>query len=925
MSRDVLPDMVKILARQKQGIKLCHINAQSINNKIDEFRVTFENSGVDVVCVSETWLNKNTPDSLVSLMGYKIYRADRRTRGGGVAIYVRKGILCRLVSESMEDEGIEHLFVEINTNDEKLLVGCVYRPYSNISLVNLNAKLETITVEYTEVIIVGDFNSNLLSESTLRDNMAVFGLSPTNITMPTHFTASSNTLLDVFFVSDMAKVQLYDQLSASCFSKHDLIFLSYDFFAKPDEHKYSFRDFNNIDYNVLQHNFELSEWNRIYYMSSVDDQLGFLEDNIIKLYDLSVPLKTRIQRFKSRPWFNAQIKYLIHERNYAYQLWKRFKTEVFRENFRQARKDVNAEIKRAKFEYFTNRFSRCIGTKQTWQIVKEIGHAKSTRTHDILISANEMNESFINLPIVTPDHFHNERQLANSVQSSNTFEFACVSQNDVLSCCLAVKSNAVGYDNVDPKFVKLILPQLLPYITHLFNTVLTSSCFPKCWLHAKIIPIPKSKNEYRPIAILPYFSKVMEKLMYFQMLSHLSDNKLLSKHQSGFRPKHSCITALIDVAENIRQDVDVGKLGILILLDHSKAFDTVDHCILSSKLRHLFNYTDTAVQLVQSYLQGRSQSVFMENDISDPLPLTRGVPQGSILGPLLFSCYVNDLPTQLEYCKIHMYADDVQIYLGAKLDSIDDAVREVNYDLQKIQDWASANGLCLNPLKSKCLVIHGRTRKHNFDVNIVLNGRQIKVVQSVKNLGIIFNNTLTWSNHINSIVGATYGKLRALWATQSFTPQRIRLLLAKSQLMPSLLYGCELFSCCDSVSKRRLNVIFNNICRYVYGVRKHDHITTFSTLLYGVTLDNLFKTRALLLLQKILYSKCPPYLFDRIRLTRSNRGNMLIPLRHGTLVSDWQYYIYTIRLWNSLPHSIQTTSNPTRFKKLLQDYFANLP
>lgn len=133
MSRDVLPDMVKILARQKQGIKLCHINAQSINNKIDEFRVTFENSGVDIVCVSETWLNENTPDSLVSLKGYKIYRADRKSHGGGVAIYVRQGIFCRLVSKSMVGESTEHLFVEINKKDEKLLVGCVYRPYGNIS------------------------------------------------------------------------------------------------------------------------------------------------------------------------------------------------------------------------------------------------------------------------------------------------------------------------------------------------------------------------------------------------------------------------------------------------------------------------------------------------------------------------------------------------------------------------------------------------------------------------------------------------------------------------------------------------------------------------------------------------------------------------------------------------------------------------
>lgn len=196
-------------------------------------------------------------------------------------------------------------------------------------------------------------------------------------------------------------------------------------------------------------------------------------------------------------------------------------------------------------------------------------------------------------------------------------------------------------------------------------------------------------------------------------------------------------------------------------------------------------------------------------------------------------------------------------------------------------------------------------------------------MQSVKNLGIVFNNTLTWSNHVNSVVGATYNRLRTLWSTQSFTPQRIRLLLAKSYLMPSLLYGCEMFSCCDSASRRRLNVIFNNICRYVYGIRKYDHISAHSTLLYGVSLDNLLKIRTLLLLHKIVYTESPPYLFDRLVFARSNRGKMIIPIRHRTLISDWQFFIHALRLWNTLPHSIQTTSNATHFGKLAFEVFSS--
>lgn len=170
---------------------------------------------------------------------------------------------------------------------------------------------------------------------------------------------------------------------------------------------------------------------------------------------------------------------------------------------------------------------------------------------------------------------------------------------------------------------------------------------------------------------------------------------------------------------------------------------------------------------------------------------------------------------------------------------------------------------------------------------------------------------------MRSIVGATYNKLRAFWSTQAFTPQHIRLLLAKTYIMPSLLYGCELFSSCDSVSNRMLNVLFNNICRYVYGIGRYDHISNYNSKLYGVTFNNLLNIRVLLCLHKIVYEKTPPYLYDRIRHTRSNRGNMLVPLRHRTLVSDWQFYIHSIRLWNTLPHYLQTTSNASRFKSFL--------
>lgn len=250
-----------------------------------------------------------------------------------------------------------------------------------------------------------------------------------------------------------------------------------------------------------------------------------------------------------------------------------------------------------------------------------------------------------------------------------------------------------------------------------------------------------------------------------------------------------------------------------------------------------------------------------------------------------------------------MYADDVQLILGCHINQLTEYVAKLNQDLSKVHQWATANGLSLNPRKSKCLLIKKRRSLQANDFNIVLNNEPIEIVSSARNLGIVFNDTLTWSHHINSVVGQTYAKLRSLWQTQYFTPRNIKILLAKVYILPGLLYGCELFASCDSASKRKLNVIFNNVIRYVYGLKRYDHVTQFWSLL------------SLLFLHKIIYSRKPFYLFEKLSFNRSNRGKLIIPPQRRSLVSEWQFFIHAVRLWNTLPHNIQLLSNAISFKK----------
>ncbi|XP_075162651.1 uncharacterized protein LOC142235284 [Haematobia irritans] len=841
-SIDCTSSVLRILAKQCHGFNVCHLNAQSLTKKIDEFRHLFENSKIDIVCVSETWFTSSVADAQVKVDGYKIVRNDRSSHGGGVAVYVKNNVAFKVVKQSQPDERIEYVLIEIKHNGKNALVGAVYRPNSRINFDNFMHEISLVTTCYDDVILAGDYNSNALKDDSIVVSFNSIGLYNVNEIVPTHYSETSNTLLDLFLVDDKSKVLKYDQLCVPCFSKHDLIFMSYGHLHRNDECHRTVFDFKKIDYCQLYEEFVSMDWNAIYNKVSVNDQISYLNENVSNLVNKTVP--TRIVRpgNTNSSWFNTSIKNMIKQRDIAYKRWRRFKTSELHEEFRLLRKQVNKEISNAKRQHFEESFRSAVDSKSKWRKIREIGIGKPL-TDTINANPDELNEKFLNFSdnsIRAPSVSY-----VNPFDANSSFEFSCITDVEVLTSFQTVRSNAMGLDNLHPRFIKIILPLILPYITHIFNTAIMSSTFPTVWKFAKIVPIPKpnTTSEFRPIAILPFLSKVFEKLIHQQICNYLNINNLMTTEQSGFRQNHSCVTALVKVTDDIRMEMDKGFATILVLLDHSKAFDCVDYDILCSKLFSQYNFSNTAVSLLSSYLRNRSQVVAIGESLSNPLPLSRGVPQGSILGPLLFSIYVNDLPNQLLNSKIHLYADDVQIYLSCKHDSLADGVSRINEDLERVCIWAASNSLTLNPHKSKCMIITNKRRNITNYNPVLLRGQAIEVVNRSKNLGIIFNNNLSWSDHISSAAGKVFGMLRTLYHSQSFTPIHIRILLAKSYLLPILLYGCELFSKCDAKSKQRLESVYKAIIRYVFGLKRYDSSSSFINSLYGFPLLDLLKVK----------------------------------------------------------------------------------
>ena len=303
------------------------------------------------------------------------------------------------------------------------------------------------------------------------------------------------------------------------------------------------------------------------------------------------------------------------------------------------------------------------------------------------------------------------------------------------------------------KVLCLLNNDISPLLADLFNKSFITGIFPSALKIARIIPIHKKDSKlecgnYRPISILSNLDKILEKLMYKRLYSFLEANNIIYNLQFGFRKNYSTTLALLSLTENINQQVDNGKFGCGIFVDFQKAFDTVDHTILLNKLCH-YGIRGKSNDWFKSYLFDRKQFVAINGFNSDLKDIKCGVPQGSVLGPLLFLIYINDLYTSIKFCKVHHFADDTNLLHFT--DSVKSLNKSINYDLKQLVHWLNANKIALNMSKTELVFFKPRKKQSDFDLNIKLARKSLYPTSSVKYLGIKIDSNLNWKDHQNSI------------------------------------------------------------------------------------------------------------------------------------------------------------------------------
>ena len=948
-------------------LSILHTNIRSLSRHCDELAHLCIDARkyFDIIGVSEIWSSdQNEILTNVNITGYKLYLTSSITQNGGVGLYVKTTLNSRVRNDlNFKCNGFETIWVEVdNKNNKNFLFCCTYRhPGTDIETLVSHFRLILPKLINKQVFIMGDFNINLLnycSHTPTSDFVNTFfsnNFLPC-ITHPTRVSNNSSTVIDNIFTNVM-DTKITGGNILTHISDHFPQFLIVDntniSYKELEILKSDYSSFN--EKNFLN-DFIKMDLNYIYNATDVDYAYNKFLDDVTSLVEKHVPTRIYTKKelkLKSKPWINRRIQKMMRIRDQLLRKMKKNRCEDTIKLYKSFRNRVVNELKESRLSYYQNFFEvNGKSMKKVWTGIKSIisqkdqKHSNVSRIKDstgnLITDATQMsnvfNEHFVNVadkiaktiprtPSSPLRYLRDNSKNSLYLEPVTNFEV-----EDIISNLDSAKS--VGPHSIPVNLLKILKRYISHPLAELVNQSFLTGIFPQKLKVAKVVSIykksdPQDVSNYRPISLLPIFSKIYEKLMYTRLYSFVTCNKIIYPLQFGFQQYTSVDHALISMTEAIKNTLDNKRIGCGIFVDLQKAFDTVNHKILLAKLEH-YGIRGNVLEWFRSYLSDRLQYVSVNGKRSYPLHINCGVPQGSVLGPLLFLLFINDLPNVSRHLKFYLFADDTNIYYDS--DTIEDLTKKVNNELKYVKRWLDANKLSLNIDKTNFVIFHSSRNPIPLNIAIKIGKKHIAKVKYIKFLGVLLDEHLTWRYHITELSKKLARTCGILFKVRHLLPRSALTILYNSLFLSFLQYGIIVWGqTCASY----LEPLFKLQKRAVRAI-SHQAFLAHSLPIFKdlklLSFDDIFKFKLAIFVYESISKLTPVYFHNFFRHNASVHSHNTRQSKRGDLFlvqkNTLQYGIRSIRytgakLWNGLPTAIRTLCSKVLFKKHLKSYFLN--
>lgn len=548
--------------------------------------------------------------------------------------------------------------------------------------------------------------------------------------------------------------------------------------------------------------------------------------------------------------------------------------------------------------------------------------------HEDKAKANLLNNYFCSISTID-DSNHDPPDLP--LRTDSLLQNIVISEQDIKDILLNLQTGkACGDDIISHEMLKSTAETICKPLSILFNYSLRMCKFPCTWKIARVMPLFKKDDKsipsnYRPISLLSCIGKVMERAVYKYVYNYIFEHSLLCSHQSGFLRGHSTVFQLLEMYHQICKNLDDRCPTILIFCDISKAFDRVWHAGLVSKLRS-YGVSGDLLSWVIDYISNRKQYVFINSECSERKLIKAGVPQGSVLGPLLFLLYINDITDNLDSLA-RLFADDTSLaYSGPNYDTME---IEINSDLRRLKEWSDNWLVNFNPQKTKALVI---SNTEIPDLDITFDNESVEIVNNHKHLGLTLSSDGTWTSHIDIICKSAYKQINVLRKLKFTLSKKALSNIYLTFIRPVLEYACEVWDGCFQRDSDKLENIQLEAARIVTGLTKFSSKDSLYFETGWESLADRRKKQKLTVFYKMHNKLCPPYLYNCLPPLTSdvnqynlrNRENYVVP-RFRLRTMERSFLPSSVSLWNNLDPSIRNSPTIASFKRQIKTDIVKAP